>query len=127
MREQDRNTRTKLVLSTLLILAVTLPLSGLRLNPRWRAIVWYPAITPRNVLELVLNVCLYVPFGYWLMRSTKATPPSVRTVVAVAFLLSLAIETSQLFGRRRFPSLDDLVTNTTGAWIGAAIARSRKS
>jgi glycopeptide antibiotics resistance protein len=117
-----------LLLWTLLIVAVTLPWYGFQLTPRWSAIrVLPPHILGRRkaILDIVLNVALYVPFGYWMIRPGKTSAARIGKVIVIAFLLSLFAETSQVFSRNRFPSATDLVTNTIGAGIGALLARWR--
>jgi glycopeptide antibiotics resistance protein len=124
-----RRRNTKLLLWTLLIVALTVPWYGLQSTPRLRAIRWNPLLSLEgriNILDVILNVGLYLPFGYWMLRPEKTTAANVGKVVAAAFVLSLAAETSQMFSRRRFPSTTDLITNTTGAWIGAMVARARR-
>jgi VanZ family protein len=44
------------------------------------------------------------------------------TTVATAAGLSAVAEATQIFSRRRFPSATDLMLNTAGALVGAAIA-----
>ena len=129
MSDHDRNIRTELVLWTLLIVALTVPWYAFQSTPRWASIRWLPLPIvghTRNLIDIVLNVGLYVPFGYWMIRPDKTTVASVGKIVAAAFVLSLAAEASQIFSRSRFPSTSDLVTNTTGAWIGAMLARGRE-
>ncbi|PJI95012.1 VanZ family protein [Luteimicrobium subarcticum] len=78
------------------------------------------------VLQLVLNVLLFVPWGVVARRylgwGTGAT-------VAGAFAISLAIETTQYTGiwglvgcSYRVADVDDLITNTLGGLLGALLA-----
>ena len=69
--------------------------------------------------DAVLNVLLFVPLGYLLVRAGMSWPRSV----LVAVLASAAIEALQSFQPARFATWGDLVANTTGAAAGAAAAR----
>ena len=132
MLPQARNKDSKrravtLLLWIALIVIVTVPWYDLSNEPRWRAVAWLPFVSrPWNLLDVLLNFALYVPFGYWLLRQGTGAG-SAWKVVAAALLLSAAAETSQVFSHRRIPSMTDLVTNAAGAWAGTRWARSRLS
>lgn len=64
-------------------------------------------------LDLVQNVCLYAPLGVAL--ASRRLP----VVAVIAFVLSLAIEITQMWGIGRFASPWDLLTNTAGAVVAA--------
>lgn len=66
-----------------------------------------------SALDLLQNVCLYAPLGVALASRR------LRVVAAIAFVLSLAIEITQMWGIGRFASPWDLLTNTGGALLGA--------
>ena len=76
----------------------------------------YRAVTNRSVL----NVLLFVPCGYltpqW-MRLRRENEGWKKTIL-IGFLISLLIESSQLFFHRGAFELDDLVKNTIGAAVG---------
>jgi hypothetical protein len=65
----------------------------------------------------LLNVALFMPVGFFMRRLS-----SPRHAVIVGALLSLFIEGAQLFIPGRETALSDLVANTLGAALGAAIA-----
>ncbi|MED4913980.1 VanZ family protein [Parageobacillus thermoglucosidasius] len=67
------------------------------------------------------NIALFIPFGFFASRSTPLRP---KTVVIVGFLLSFCIESIQLFfvPFRAF-DVDDILLNTLGTTIGAALFR----
>ncbi|MGO5374474.1 VanZ family protein [Bifidobacterium thermophilum] len=79
------------------------------------------------VMQLLLNIVLFMPLGFLLMRFLRR---SMTHVVVVGFLLSLTIELTQLSGfwgiypcsYRQF-DVDDLLTNTLGALVGYGIAK----
>lgn len=72
------------------------------------------------VLEVLANVALFVPVGVLLAFAA----PRLRLwqVVVIGALMSGLIETVQAFMPSRFPTLSDVLANTSGAAIGGAIA-----
>lgn len=81
--------------------------------PFWRAFNnhHYGLATNRSVL----NMLLFVPFGYLL---PQLKPLKWYKVIGLGFLTSLLIETCQLVFRFGVFELDDLVKNTMGAALG---------
>ncbi len=64
-----------LLLWIALILLLTVPWYGLQPEPRWDAIRWIPFVSrPRSVRDILVNLGLYVPVGYWLVRSMRGDP-----------------------------------------------------
>lgn len=74
---------------------------------------------PRDIL---LNVALFIPLGF-LYRFARGGPAdrSGLRVFGLGVLLSLAIETAQVWEVERYTSLVDVLTNGTGAWLGALL------
>jgi len=60
--------------------------------------------------------------GRWGWREGLACRGPLVTAVLLGLALSLATEATQIFSHRRFPSATDVVTNTTGALVGAWLA-----
>ena len=77
-----------------------------------RAIYW-----GYQPIDIIVNVLLYLPLGFFQYRSTSLT------VAARAALLSTSIEAIQLISAYRFPGPADIVSNTLGALLGHFIAR----
>lgn len=78
------------------------------------------------VLQVVFNVFLFIPFGIILRRFLSQ---SIATTVLCGLAASFAIEMTQYTGiwrlydcAYRVADVDDLITNTAGALIGALIA-----
>jgi VanZ family protein len=72
--------------------------------------------------DVVFNVIAYIPFGLLVClyaRERGVANPLARTILTCG-LFSLAMETLQLFLPGRVSSVVDLVTNVTGAALGAA-------
>jgi glycopeptide antibiotics resistance protein len=87
---------------------------------------WISPETGRRVSipDVFQNLILFVPFGGLGMLSAQA--PTLRRVIWITLLaaaLSMTIETLQFFTRDRIASVSDIVANTTGALIGAFLAR----
>lgn len=88
---------------------------------RWhRALVF--ATSGADVVDAARNVLLFAGFGaVWLVTSPRLHP--WREVVWITFLgclLSVCVETAQLFSASRTSSVNDVTTNTLGALLGAA-------
>ncbi|WP_019145350.1 VanZ family protein [Aeromicrobium massiliense] len=83
-------------------------------------------LTSTVVLQVVLNVALFVPWGVLARRFAGL---SLLRATASGFLLSLLIETTQYTGwfglvgcSYRVGDVDDVLTNTAGTLVGAALA-----
>lgn len=77
------------------------------------------------IKDVVGNVLVFIPVGYAAAAALTGTSRSRRFLVATAlgFLLSLFIETIQFGIATRATDIDDLMFNTLGAAIGAALRR----
>jgi len=77
-----------------------------------------------NILlaDFLVNILGFVPFGAILYTLTRAGSGNVALkfgiTVGLAAILSLSIETVQLFLLPRTPSLTDIMTNTFGGGLG---------
>jgi VanZ family protein len=86
--------------------------------------LWAP--WPRfNLPDIVINLVAYVPLGLaatWMSgRDATVTRAALRAVLGCA-LLSLAMETAQMYLPVRRASVIDLATNVAGGALGAALA-----
>ncbi|OSP09231.1 VanZ family protein [Microbacterium sp. LEMMJ01] len=72
------------------------------------------------VLEILANVALFVPVGLLLPFAW----PRLRLwqVTLAGGLLSIVIESVQGLMPSRFPTVSDVIANTTGTFLGAVIA-----
>src|SRR6185295_4572827 len=78
-------------------------------------------------IGFLLNVLFFVPFGLLGARSTAhstATDGGRRrlAIVLAGLLLSLGVETLQVFTRDRIPASGDVLANAIGAITGVALA-----
>ena len=130
-----------IVLSILMVLAATAPfrftddtqivlMKIAHVSPHPLADTW--ARTPRwvPVTSVALDVVFFLPFGVigGLAQKRASIQPRARRLLAVTllgFLLSMGIETLQVFTRDRIPSSADLVANTLGATLGAWLVLRR--
>src|SRR5207249_10428166 len=105
--------RPSLILWILVVVVTTtLPWSGLqglqghahRGNVRW--IPCYPAVLSlRSVRDIVVNLSLFVPFGYLYVRSQITMPRTMfLRITLLAVLLSIGVELVQVFSHARIPS-----------------------
>lgn len=78
-----------------------------------------------SIPDAVANVLLFLPWGFLvgLLRSSRGGGWLDCVVVGAfsALALSLTVEFLQLFSSLRTTSATDLVTNTTGGFVGAAV------
>lgn len=121
--------RLWLLWGTVTLLTGILPLSNFVGHPHWGSIRWIITTDDlryrRFFLDIVLNIGLYVPLGFFYARHVLTTGhinPS--RGIFFAFLLSGSIEFYQVFCDHRFPSMLDLLNNTAGAIIGVVAAKS---
>lgn len=76
---------------------------------------------PDYIRNTVLNIILFMPFGFLLPAVWKEYR-SLKTVALAGLLLSLFIEILQIF-TFRLTDVDDLITNTAGSVAGYYISR----
>lgn len=77
--------------------------------------------------DVVANVVGYAPLGFLAcMAVLRMRPrwPAVLSATLLALVLSLGLESLQMFLPKRVPSNVDLGLNVSGAWLGALLARA---
>lgn len=79
---------------------------------------------PRANAYVMENILLFLPFGFLAPRMWKCMG-RLPACMAGGFCFSLGIETIQLFTGRGHFQVDDLLTNTMGAGIGAIMVLIR--
>jgi VanZ family protein len=74
--------------------------------------------------DIAINLIAYAPFGFVvaLIGADRRPLPRLATAIGVAALLSFLMETTQMFLPTRDASTIDLVSNTSGATLGALAA-----
>jgi VanZ family protein len=127
-------TPAKLRLAGFVALAYTLVIVYASLQPfaGWRAppaevFGFLGAPWPRYVTagDVLLNVVAYLPLGAMLFAALRPPLPAAAAFIVatlIAALLSLALESAQMFLPPRIASNLDLLSNTSGAGLGALAA-----
>lgn len=93
---------------------------GIEIHPETFNFIPFSSIT-KDVLPYITNIILFIPFGL-LCPILWENQRSIKRVAFAGFLLSLTIESSQIFSMR-VTDVDDLLMNTMGAAIGYLIFR----
>ena len=108
---------------TAAILAIVVPWNGFLDHTHWGKVGWIPFVSrPIKISDIVGNVLLYLPFGYLGRQSTVGRFATLG-VVALAALLSVGSEATQLYSHWRFPSATDVTCNLLGTISGIYFAR----
>ncbi len=91
---------------------VTLERVGRMLNPR---------VSAKDVIDGARNVVLFAGWGLvWMLTACSGRSlVSIRNAVLTGALISVSVESAQLFSSRRTASILDVLTNTSGALVGA--------
>ncbi len=115
--------RARLLVWTLVVILGVVPWASWVGHSHWDRVEWGPFTGTFRLRDIVLNVLFYVPIGFFFVRDGlwrwKGT---LAGAVAFGLLLSLGTEFTQVFGHGRFPSMTDVLTNTSGAAAGAWLA-----
>ncbi len=75
-----------------------------------------------HLYDVVSNIFLFVPLGFLLQLSLKDPQRSpAKTALVAGALLSTIIEIGQFFLEGRYSSPIDIMTNSTGAWLGGLV------
>lgn len=129
----DRDPRSA-TLAWTLALAYTLVIAYASLQPMvgWRLpagdmFAFVTAPWPHYVTlgDLAINTAAYVPLGFLLaiaLSGRRSVPAAVLYAALLGALLSLLMETLQMFSPQRISSNLDLLTNGAGALVGAMAA-----
>ncbi len=76
--------------------------------------------------DLISNILLYLPFGFFTALTFRRASPAARVIVVTlaASMLALSLEFTQYYDYSRSPSLADAFGNTLGTLAGAIAAVS---
>ena len=89
--------------------------------PHFRSInlipFYYPNKTTYQIREVLDNLIIFIPFGLYL----KTLNTNSDRTIFLGFLLSLSLELSQYIFCIGASDITDLITNTTGAFIGVGL------
>jgi glycopeptide antibiotics resistance protein len=107
---------------------VVLPWAGFQDHTHWQRVAWIPFVSPPvKVADVLVNILLYVPWGYIYVRQMPEQLGRPWLVLLFAATLSIATEAAQLYSHGRFPSATDATCNVMGAWAGGWYARRKAS
>jgi VanZ family protein len=92
-----------------------------------KALYWGPLVSRRMILDAVLNVVFYVPLGAAAFASFRGRGAGAFLgALALGSLVSLFVETAQLFIPTRSGNLTDLLSNSAGTLLGVVIATTSR-
>jgi VanZ family protein len=82
-----------------------------------------PSVSPRDVIDGARNVVLFAGWGLvWMITAPAGRSlVSFRNAVLTGAGVSAFVETTQLFSTTRTASVLDIITNTVGSFLGAAV------
>ena len=84
--------------------------------------VLHPSLDRRDVVDAARNIVLFAGWGVIWALSARGRPRRVILEATLSgMLISVAVETAQLFSSNRNASLLDVTTNSVGAFIGALV------
>jgi glycopeptide antibiotics resistance protein len=102
----------------LVVLIISGPWFGFVRRPQWYDVNWVPFADPADKpKDLLQNVLLFVPFG-WSYASGRMKRTALAGALALAFVVSAAAESTQLFSPERYPSMTDVLMALLGTALG---------
>ena len=112
--------------TAVIVSVTTLPWSDYVGHPHWDHVRWVPFHDhPLAATDIALNILLFVPFGFLLMRVRSGTPSAKKAIstLVLAAALSISAEYFQVYCHDRIPSATDVLTNILGAGAGIFLLR----
>lgn len=109
-------------------MAIILIATLTNLEPNWHdglagqrlARALHPPIGWDDTIDAVRNIVLFAGFGaVWEVTTRLRLRTALWRATLYGFLLSATVETLQLFSPARFASILDIITNTSGTFLGA--------
>ena len=88
-------------------------------------IVLFSDYSLRHVLELVMNIAMFIPFGYYLVKLNKVMRFRTFQVVLIGVFISMIFETMQYVFNRGLLEVDDIVNNSLGFFLGVQIGKGK--
>ena len=108
---------------SLAVVVVSLPWIGFTARPQWDRVYVVPFTDPQDKpRDLLSNVAMFVPFGFWFIAGRDSRHGFTRAAVAAA-AVSVIAEAPQLFSTLRNPSATDVVSAMVGGAAGVAVRR----
>ena len=108
-----------------IVFLTTMPWENYTGHAHWDQVRWIPFYdhTPLALLDILGNVVLFAPFGFFLGRALHSSPPKKVwfLTVLLAATLSTSVELFQVYCHNRIPSTTDICTNLLGAALGVLL------
>lgn len=109
------------------VLVVTLAPFDFRVPDGIHLTYWASDSRWNGVFDPVANIALFAPLGFLYALTRSAVVPDARSTLwragGAGLLLSMCIETTQLFEPARYSSPTDVASNALGALVGAWLHR----
>jgi glycopeptide antibiotics resistance protein len=98
--------------------AISFPWKSFTPRPQWSRVHLVPFTDPADrPRDVIANIALFVPFGYLYVRRG-----SWWRAIAIATVVSVIAEATQLFSTDRFPSATDVTAGVVGTVLGAIVS-----
>jgi glycopeptide antibiotics resistance protein len=114
-----------LVSLAVIVTLTTMPWSYYVGHSQWNRVTWVPFSDHHELPEILVNVALFFPFGYFFPRALYG--PSLKQhwglPLITAAMLSTGVEIFQVYTHTRFPSTTDICANLLGAILGLLLQR----
>ena len=108
----------------MVVAIVSGPWYGIVREPQWQRVTWIPFRGFEDKpQDIVANFLLWIPFG-WSFAASAPVMRRVAKAVALAFVVSIAVEAPQLFYRLRDPSATDVLMAICGTAAGSLAAQA---
>jgi len=134
MKGEKRITKRKMALYGITILYLAIVFGAVFLNRAsiyntpnlhlfssyWEA---YHNMKPSLVRNIILNILLFVPFGFLLPHYSDKFKKAYTTIF-IGFCVSVSIELLQYITKIGILELDDILNNTIGVWIGYGLYKT---
>ncbi len=125
--EIDKKNRVTLVLfAVLVIIHVTLLSRTPTLAREIHSKPLWSFFNPRYWKQIILNVMLFVPLGFFLACLFSRSKRMIIQSIALSFVVSLLVECAQYYTSRGTADIDDLLTNCIGALGGILVWKTFK-
>ncbi len=104
-----------------IVVGVSLPFQGFTTRAQWSRVHVVPFSDPEDKpRDTVLNIAMFIPFGYLFARR-RGLPAAFAGGIAMAAIVSIGAEATQLFSTARNPSGTDVSMAIAGAAIGCTL------
>ena len=102
----------------------TMPWKNYVGHSHWELVRWMPfSDHPLALSDILANVVLFVPFGFFLGRALPSSSPKrVWFPTLLAAALSTSVEFFQVYCHNRNPSTTDICNNVIGTALGVWLA-----